>query len=150
MADNLKRKNVQYVDYTKVVPWEIEREHEQRTKRPVRRVEQQENAEVFSFSKFIVMSGLIISIVALLIVYVSAINSNQAIKTEVTNLQQQLNNQKTKNNYTKNKIDESIDYNAIYIKAVNILGMKEPTREQLINYKQVEREYVRQYGDIPE
>lgn len=70
--------------------------------------------------------------------------------THVTRLQRELADMKEENTAEYDSIMNSINLETVREKAVDELGMKYATPEQVITYKNPIRDYVKQYQDIPQ
>ena len=76
----------------------------------------------------------------------SGVKSNSA---EVSNLESQLSKLTDQNDMTELEANGSINYDAILNTAINELGMKYPSKNQVLDYNTKDSEYVKQYSDIP-
>ncbi len=102
----------------------------------------------------LVYTMAVVGVVALMFTicyqYLSMQASVKNSASEIAKLEQQLVKITASNDEEEQKINASIDYDAIYNTAVNELGMVYPERNQVITYDAGESEYVKQYQDIPE
>lgn len=57
---------------------------------------------------------------------------------------------KNANQIALEKVDDRIDLSYVYKVATKELGMVHPGKEQVIKYQQIQSDYLKQYGDIPE
>jgi len=76
----------------------------------------------------------------------SGVKSNSA---EVSKLESQLSKLTEQNDMTELEANGSINYDAILNTAINELGMKYPSRNQVIEYDDKESQFVKQDHDIP-
>lgn len=83
-------------------------------------------------------------------VYTAALNTKVKIsQREITKQEAALENLKAKNNELENRINSYIDLNNVYEVATKRLGMVYAKKNQVIEYKKTESEYVKQDEDIP-
>lgn len=82
--------------------------------------------------------------------YVAGYNRKQTNAGNMAKLQAEYEELREQNNLKKLAIDNSIDYNKIYNKAVGELGMVYADKDQIIEYKSGDSEYVMQFGKLPE
>jgi cell division protein FtsL len=71
-------------------------------------------------------------------------------KSSVAALESELLDMQTDNEALEKRIDTSVQLNDIKNKAINELGMKYPTSDQIVYYTIDNKDYMEQYEDIPE
>ena len=76
-------------------------------------------------------------------------NVTQQMK-EVAALESQINDMKADNDARYKQITTSVDLNAIKDAAINRLGMKYASQDQIVYYSIDKNNYMDQYNDIPE
>ena len=76
-------------------------------------------------------------------------NVTQQMK-EVAALESQINDMKADNDARYKQITTSVDLNAIKDAAINRLGMKYASQDQIVYYSVDKNNYMDQYSDIPE
>lgn len=102
---------------------------------------------VFFFEVVALVGGLVVLSCA---VYTAALNTKVKIsQREITKQEAALENLKAKNNELENRINSYIDLNNVYEVATKRLGMVYAKKNQVIEYKKTESEYVKQDEDIP-
>ena len=69
---------------------------------------------------------------------------------EVAALESQINDMKADNDARYKQITTSVDLNAIKDAAINRLGMKYASQDQIVYYSVDKNNYMDQYSDIPE
>ena len=70
--------------------------------------------------------------------------------SEVAALESQINDMKADNDARYKQITTSVDLNAIKDAAINRLGMKYASQDQIVYYSVDKNNYMDQYSDIPE
>jgi len=80
--------------------------------------------------------------------FIKEYNRNTANNNKIKTLSEQLSKAKEANDLKKLTIDTSIDFDYIYKTATEELGMVHAGKNQIVEYKSGESEYVIQYKDI--
>ena len=80
--------------------------------------------------------------------FIKEYNRNTANNNKIKTLSEQLSKTKEANDLKKLTIDTSIDFDYIYKTATEELGMVHAGKNQIVEYKSGESEYVIQYKDI--
>lgn len=107
----------------------------------------QKKRRVSFFEVVALVGGLVVLSCA---VYTAALNTKVKIsQREITKQEAALENLKAKNNELENRINSYIDLNNVYEVATKRLGMVYAKKNQVIEYKKTESEYVKQDEDIP-
>lgn len=82
--------------------------------------------------------------------YLSLTSSITTDLRDIANLEAEYNNLKAENDDYENRINGSIDLEAIKKKAMNDLGMQYASDDQIVKYESDDTDYVRQYIMIEE
>ena len=82
--------------------------------------------------------------------YLKLQNAVSSQRSEISSMQTELSDLKDKNVATAERLSSSVDLNAIYNIATKELGMVYADDSQVVEYKNSNPDYVRQYKDIPE
>ena len=69
---------------------------------------------------------------------------------QIAALENQILELKTKNDAARNKIERSINLKQVRDIAINQMGMRYPTQDQIIYFEVDEDDYMNQYQDIPQ
>ena len=96
---------------------------------------------------------LTIVLIAILFSCVNYLHTKSQITAQmqsVADLESELNQIKEENDAYYSQVMSSVDLTAIKEKAVNELGMKYPSEDQVITYQTERSSYVRQYQDVPQ
>ena len=83
-------------------------------------------------------------------VYIKLQTELSARKSHVASLESQIQELRTDNDAAWNRIETSVDLQAVKDTAMNSLGMVYPTQDQVIYYEVDNDDYMNQYQDIPE
>lgn len=70
--------------------------------------------------------------------------------SQIASLESQILELKTKNDATLNKIGRSVNLEQVKDIAINQMGMRYPTQDQIIYFQVDEDDYMNQYQDIPQ
>ena len=131
------------------------RQHQQsasRGKRPVSRAAQRNRVKAMNMTRSFVVF-LTIVLIAILFSCVNYLHTKSQITAQmqsVADLESELNQIKEENDAYYSQVMSSVDLTAIKEKAVNELGMKYPSEDQVITYQTERSSYVRQYQDVPQ
>ncbi len=102
---------------------------------------------------FISMTFLTLAIVATLYAcfsYLDAQSKDMQLDKQIIALTNQLTKLQDKNDAVEASIRPEVDLEEVYRIAVSELGMVHPNHNEIIQYKDSETGYVRQYKDIPD
>ena len=123
----------------------------------IRARENQKNARAirnktknFSFVQFVIFAIAIIISGYTLVTYVNLHYNISSIEVEIASLENELNNKTRDNDEIQNRIDASIDLVEIEKIAIEELGMKHASAEQVIICEDMNSDFVRQVKDISE
>lgn len=92
----------------------------------------------------------VILMVCLCISYVNLNASNIQLRKEIAVLKTELNTSKIENDDLEASIYSQTNYDVIKQTAMQKLGMAKPKSDHIIKYRSENKDYVRQYGTIPE
>lgn len=92
----------------------------------------------------------IILTVCLCISYVNLNASNIQLRKEIAVLKTELNTSQIENDDLEASIYSQTNFDAIKQTATKKLGMAKPKSDHIIKYRSENKDYVRQYGTIPE
>lgn len=123
-----------------------------RTRQPVSKAAQRNRAKTMNMTRGFV-GFLTVVLIAILFSCVNYLHTKSQITAQmqsVANLETELNQIKEENDAYYSQVMGSVDLTAIKEKAVNELGMKYPSDDQVITYRTERSSYVRQYQDVPE
>lgn len=84
------------------------------------------------------------------VLYVTIFMGNVVLQREVTNMKVNLSVMQAKNDDREAEIRADVNFEEIRKIAIEKLGMRKPKSDHIIYYTGEEKDYVRQYGDIPE
>lgn len=151
------RTNAQMYVYGNVVP-KPDYESVRRTKEPQRRSnhkntrKNQSRKTALHMSRGYVVFLAVAAVVALIICinYVSLQSRIISRTKHISALQAELTNLKEENNTKYNSIMDSVNLEDIRERAINDLHMTYATPEQIVGYKKISDDYVKQYESIPE
>ncbi len=130
-------------------PRVIERERKQKNRRnAVRRNRERELSMNFGFVAF--LSICVILCAAACVILVKAQSSATQNLKNITALESRVTDLKTSNDEMEKRLHTSIDLNEIKDIAINQLGMKYASEDQIVYYHVEKTNYMDQYGDIPE
>ena len=122
------------------------------TRQPVSKAAQRNRAKTMNMTRGFVVF-LTIVLIAILFSCVNYLHTKSQITAQmqsVADLESELNQLKEENDAYYSQVMSSVDLTAIREKAVNELGMKYPSEDQVITYQTQRSSYVRQYQDVPE
>lgn len=91
-----------------------------------------------------------ILLVGMAVNYLQVRSSINTTMKEVASMESELISVKDANNALQSQINLYIDEEYVYKVATEELGMVPPSQDQIVEYEKSEREYVRQYEDIPQ
>ena len=145
-----------YIDGTavrKIQPVRSPQE-EQITRRTIKeepkRKAKPKRSPAIGFLEFVILAGAMALTLFTAVDYLSVQSGNVALKKQITTLQSELTIITNDNNVSLNHINTTLDLEKVFNEAVEDLGMVFPNNNQIITYKSVVSEYVRQYDRIPE
>lgn len=99
---------------------------------------------------YVIALATIVGIAAFVSVkYLQAQAQVTTMQKEISDLESQIAEMKEEYKTSKDELTNDIDLDYIYKYATEKLGMKHPSKKQVINYKSTESDSVTQYGDIP-
>jgi len=108
-----------------------------------------QKAHKTNFLYTIAVVGVLAFIFTACIQYLELQASVKTNSTEVSNLESQLSKLTEQNDMTELEANSSINYDEIINTAINELGMKYPSKNQVVDYTSKDSQYVEQYADIP-
>lgn len=82
--------------------------------------------------------------------YINLMSDMKANQSQITKLQQELDELKTDNNVTSSRLSSSIDLEEVYKRATQELGMVYAVDGQIVTYTAPPSEYVEQYSNVPQ
>lgn len=82
--------------------------------------------------------------------YLNLMSDMKANQSQITMLQQELDELKTDNNVTSSRLSSSIDLEEVYKRATQELGMVYAVDGQIVTYTAPPSEYVEQYTNVPQ
>ncbi|MDR1800840.1 MAG: hypothetical protein LBQ95_03260 [Lachnospiraceae bacterium] len=138
-------RNKAYI-YGSAVPKRLERPERKEDPRQVR-VPSKAQRKSSAHTKMFVMALIMIMGVAVGLIYLQA--QNNAMKSNVSVLQEELKNLREENNNRYHSLNDNINLDAIKDRAVNGLGMTAVTPEQVIDYDNPVSDYIQQNAVIP-
>lgn len=132
--------------YSQVVPAHKTKNYPKRKKK----VEEKPESKLY---KGILVGLIIVSMcvcVYVAVLYLNELNKHKEQTHEITQLEHELKDLKTKNDNIEHQFIVDMDINYIYDIAVNELGMVFPEKENIVLYPNYESSFVIQYQQIPE
>ncbi|MBE5889654.1 MAG: hypothetical protein E7282_01670 [Lachnospiraceae bacterium] len=130
-------------------PRVIERERKQKNRRnAVRRNRERALSMNFGFVTFLSICVILCAAACVSLVRAQS-SATQNLKT-ITALESQVTDLRTSNDETEKRLNTSVDLNEIKDIAMNQLGMKYASEDQIVYYHVDKTNYMDQYGDIPE
>lgn len=152
-------RNSQYV-YGNAVRQPARRTEMEPARRPSRYVEREQKPQVrtrkvarrknqFSIPFFMFLMSAMIFCGVVLVNYVSIRSEITTSIEKIAALESTLNDMRLENDEDYSRIKNGIDLDEIKMKAIGKLGMTYAKEGQVINYTEVDDDYVRQVSDIP-
>jgi len=130
-------------------PRVIERERKQKNRRnAVRRNRERALSMNFGFVTFLSICVILCAAACVSLVRAQS-SATQNLKT-ITALESQVTDLRTSKDETEKRLNTSVDLNEIKDIAMNQLGMKYASEDQIVYYHVDKTNYMDQYGDIPE
>lgn len=96
------------------------------------------------------LSVVCIMILVVCVSYVQTKSQITARIQEVASLESELSQLKADNDAYQSMVETSVDIETIKKTAINKLGMKYPSDDQMMSYTTQRSSYVRQYQDVPD
>lgn len=121
------------------------RNREQRRKRLKREEETRMQLGTFLF-----LTALVGLTFGVCISYLKVRGDVTSISKEIASLQSEIITLKDENQIALEQVDSDVDLSYVYRIATKELGMVHPKQKQIITYKKMESDFVKQYADIPE
>ena len=94
-------------------------------------------------------AAVILVLVALFSAYIMQLSVKRNLRSEITELEREVQDLSRENALLRNQFERDIDYNFVYNYATERLGMQVPEKHQVIRYRAQKNEYVVKSGDIP-
>jgi len=110
---------------------------------------QMQKAHKINFLYTVAVVGVLAFIFTACVQYLQLQAAVKADSTATSNLELQLSKLTEQNDMTELEANGSINYEAIKDTAINELGMKYPSKNQVFNYTSKNSEYTEQYSGIP-
>lgn len=135
-----------------VQPATIQTEEDVRLRRKEKQKKQQQINRA-NRSNFIYTIGVSLVVATMFYICYQYLDLQTSVKSsasEVAVLEAKYESLKETNDEFETEINASINLDDVFSVAVNELGMTYPNKNQVINYKSLESEYVRQFKDIPD
>ncbi len=127
----------------------VERRRQNRARRIDRSVKERQNAaRHFSIRQSLVIGFSILMVAGAGFTYLYAYSGLHQAMNTVESRQEKLEQRISDNNAKKAEIDSSIDVDAIYQKALK-MGMKVPSKDQVITYQKSEEDEASQSETVP-
>ena len=120
-------------------------------KKKINQAVRRNQAKALAFSKAytMILAVAVLATLAICVYYISAQSRNIAQSEKIASLEQQLNDLKDENNAMTERLQSMMDLNYIYKMATEKLGMVYAGEDQIIYYDSVNKDYVKQYQEIP-
>ena len=120
-------------------------------KRVSRQVQRNRNRALHMNAAYVIFLAIAATIVLLLCVnYVRLQSEVTKNSKNVTALQEELSDLKEENTTKYNAVVDAVNLDEIRDRAINQLGMKYASSDQIVEYNNPASDYVKQYDDIPE
>lgn len=120
-------------------------------KKVSRQVQKNRNRALHVNAAYVVFLAIAATVVLLLCVNYVRLQSEMTKNSKrVTALQEELANLKEENTTKYNAVVDSVNLDEIRDRAINQLGMKYATSDQIVEYNNPAADYVKQYDNIPE
>lgn len=120
-------------------------------KKVSRQVQKNRNRALHMNAAYVLFLTIAATIVLLLCVNYVRLQSELTQRSKhVTALQEELANLKEENTTKYNAVVDSVNLDEIRERAINQLGMKYATSDQIVEYDNPAADYVKQYDSIPE
>lgn len=108
-----------------------------------------ESGRSFSFLSLLVLTAALLVGGAICVSYLSAQSEIQQTKREILDLEKEIAVLQSNNAIAREQIEDSVSLKKIYMVATKQLGMVHPKKDQVISFKDIKSNFVRQYGEIP-
>lgn len=131
---------------------EQEERREQERKRQARRAAKanQQRAMQMSPGYILFLSAALILTVGVCVIFLKLQAEVHHNMKQIATLESQVLELKTDNDAALKKIEGSVDLETVRDIAINQMGMRYPTQEQIIYFQVDEDDYMNQYQDIPQ
>ncbi len=133
--------------------WLERRERNQRQKRSnearKRRLQREQETRM-DLATFLFLTGAVICAFYVCVSYINVRSQVTNTSKKIASIESEIISIKNTNQIALEKVDDSINLAHVYRVATKKLGMVHPKSNQVIAYKQVKSDYLKQYADIPE
>lgn len=120
-----------------------------RQKRAIERAQREVEEASFGFVSMLVLSLAVVLTGIMCYFYLAAQSEIQLAKSEIVALQTEIEELSSANTMAKEQIEDAISLRRVYLIATRQLGMVHPSKNQIIPYKSIKSNVVRQYAQIP-
>lgn len=125
-------------------------QQEQERRRQLKQRRNLARAKRMSTLNFVLMLMATTMIFAMCAIYIQLQSELNSRMSHVAQLESNLIALRTDNDIMEKRIETSIDFNEIKERAIGELGMRYPTKNQVVYYHIDEVDYMEQYEEVPE
>lgn len=124
-------------------------DEQKETRESIQRRRDNQRAHKMNFLYTVAVVGVLAFMFTLCVQYLKLQAAVKSNASTVAAMESQLSELSADNDMTEVEINGNIDYDNLLNIALNELGMVYPSRNQVVEYKSTESEYVKQFSEIP-